>query len=180
MWLVQFGVNRYHKEILREHELNGCIAAKKPAWTKKYLMVRLSCDGDVWNNIIFSDKVWMELHSNKRTFVRRPSGKRNDPRYIMKREKFGCKRLMLWGKIISDGSRKLVKIYSNLNSSKCIQLLKDNLIPGLGEGEIFQHSEVPCHRSRTTRQSLADEGITALKDGLLRALIWISRKCRQC
>ena len=39
---------------------------------------------------------------------------------------------MLWGYIKSDGPRKLVKIDGNFNSAKYIQLLKDNLIPGLG------------------------------------------------
>ena len=53
--------------------------------------------------------------------------------------KFESKSLMLWGYIKSDGSRKLIKMDDNLNSAKYIQLLKDNLILDLDEGEIFQH-----------------------------------------
>ena len=45
---------------------------------------------------------------------------------------------ILWGYVKSDGSKKMVKIDGNLNSTKYIQLLKYNLILHLDEGEIFQ------------------------------------------
>ena len=58
---------------------------------------------------------------------------------------------ILWGYIKSDGSRKLAKIDGNLNSAKYSQLLKDNLIPDLEEGEIFQHDGAPYHRLHATQ-----------------------------
>ena len=64
---------------------------------------------------------------------------------------------MLWRCIKSDDSRKLVKIEGNFNSTKYIQLLKDNLIQDLEKGKNFQHDKAPCHSSH-------DEGITILKD----------------
>ena len=71
---------------------------------------------------------------------------------------------MIWGYIKSDGSRKLVKIDGNLNSAKYIQLLKDNLIADLDDGEIFQHEGDLCHRSRATKLSLTEESIIVLSD----------------
>lgn len=59
--------------------------------------------------------------------------------------KFRCKSLMPWECIKCDSSRKLAKIDVNLNNAKYIQLLKDNLIPDMDEGEIFQLDEAPCH-----------------------------------
>ena len=53
-----------------------------------------------------------------------------------------------------------------MNSTKYVQSLKDNLTPDLDKGEIFHHDGAPCSRSRVTQQSLADEGVTVLRDWL--------------
>ena len=73
----------------------GCIAAKKPAVTKKHLKSRLSwslrCelgDTDAPNKILFSDETKMELQSNKREFFGRLPGMQNNPRYTIKTVKF--------------------------------------------------------------------------------------------
>ena len=47
---------------------------------------------------------------------------------------------------------------------KYIQLLKDNLIPDLAEGEIFHFDGTSSNRSCTIQQILADESVTVLKD----------------
>ena len=57
-----------------------------------------------------------------------------------------------------------LKIDSNLNSVKYIQLLQEKFIPDMDESEIFQHHGDPCYISFATRQSLDDESITVLKD----------------
>ena len=49
----------------------------------------------------------------------------------------------------------------NLNTIKCIRLLKDNLLPDLDKSEIFQRNKAPCLRSLAAQQSLS---VTALKD----------------
>ena len=112
------------KRIFGEYELKGCIAANKPASTKKYLKARLRwskryelLDADAWNKIIFRDESRIKLHSNERVSVRRPPRKQNDPRYTTKILKFGGKDLILKGYLKSDSSRKLVKIYDKLNIS---------------------------------------------------------------
>ena len=57
------------------------------------------------------------------------------------------KTMKLGGYIKSDRLRKLAKINDNLNRAKYILLLlKDNLIPDLDDGEIFQYDRDPCHR----------------------------------
>lgn len=63
-----------------------------------------------------------------------------------------------------DGLAKLVNVDGNLNSAKYTQLLKNNFIPALDRDEIFQYDEAPCHKSGATEQSLAEEGVTILKD----------------
>lgn len=39
-----------------------------------------------WNNIVFSEETKIELHSNERKFVTRPTGKRNDPHFYITKE----------------------------------------------------------------------------------------------
>ena len=56
--------------------------------------------------------------------------------------------------IKSDSSWKLVRIDHNLNNTQYTQLLKNNLIPYLDEGEIFQHeSSMPLTACNTTEYS---------------------------
>lgn len=61
------------------------------SFRQKAFEATLSCskwhglwDAFAWNKITFSDGTKTELHSNKYEFVRRPPGKRNDPRYTTK------------------------------------------------------------------------------------------------
>ena len=84
------------------HEFKESITVKKPELTKNCLKARFSwrkryelLDSDAWNKIIFSDETWVELHSDKREFVRKLPGKRNDSRYASKAVKFEGKSVIL-------------------------------------------------------------------------------------
>ena len=89
--------------------------------------------------------------------------------------------------IKSDGSRKLVKIDSNLTSAKYIQFLKDNSISDLDVGEIFQVDGAQCHKLHATQQSLVDGNVTILKDLPVKSSnlniierMWLELKRRVC
>ena len=41
---------------------------------------------------------------------------------------------------------------------------KDSLIPDLDWGKIFQDDWAPCPRMHSTKQNLADKGVTVLKE----------------
>lgn len=72
-------------------------------------------------------------------------GERNNGRYSTKTAKFGNDHIMVWCCIKTNGRRKLLKVYVNLNCDNYISLLWwSNLLTNDEDGEIFQHDCVPC------------------------------------
>lgn len=72
-----------------------------------------------WIKMIFSNETNIEMHSDKREFVRKLKGKRNDAHYNTKTVKFAVQSIMLWRyRKKNDGPRKLIKVDENLNSIK--------------------------------------------------------------
>ena len=118
------------RNILRKYGLYGRVAAKKPKlnmmqirkrvqWWKSYLKAPL----DLWKNIIFSE-CKIELHQNRREYVRRPINSRYQSKYTTKTVKFSSKSIMVWGMIKENGERYLVKNNSNIDSVEYQRILK--------------------------------------------------------
>ena len=70
----------------------------------------------------FSDESLVELHLKRRQYCRRPSGARQDPRFIQKTVKFGGGKIMVWGYIQYGGTREICKVDGNIDSAKYQQI----------------------------------------------------------
>lgn len=51
----------------------------------------------------------------------------------------------------------MIKVHGNLNSGNYIVLLQSNRLPDCEDGQMFHKDGFPCHTSRATKRSLADE-----------------------
>ena len=58
-----------------------------------------------WKKVIFSDETIIELHPRRRQFVRRPSGKLLDRKYLQNTAKFVGKRIIFWGYVKFTGEK---------------------------------------------------------------------------
>ena len=120
------------RRILISYHLRARIATKKP-----YLTVRNRL---VWanehallpkifrQNVLFSDKTTLELHPNKRVLVRRLP-KTGMEKNLSETQKFGGKKLMLWGFIAHGGWKCLQEVRGTMNSIKYLQILQISPLP---------------------------------------------------
>ena len=85
--------------------------AKKPFLSKKNRDARMlfarfhqNWTTHDWKKVLFSDESKFLIFSNeKRQFVRRPAGKRLDPKYVATTAKQGGGNIMVWGSISAYG-----------------------------------------------------------------------------
>ena len=161
----------YIRKILVSHGLKARISIKKLLLSKINVQKRKNWCGkmktkgmDFWKNVVFSDETIMELHPNRRLYVRRPPGQGLNPKYTTQTVKFGGKRVMFWGYIKYSGERFLTKVDGKINSENYIQLLSQHLMDGVYLHEIFQQDNAPAHTSEKTRTFMSENGIQLLED----------------
>ena len=159
------------QRILRKYGLFGRIAARKPFLTKKHILRRkkwchnyIKLDQSFWDQVIFSDECRLELHPNRRQYVRRPCNTKYLERYTSKTVKHGGKSIMLWGAIKSDGTRTLIRCPPRLNSMEYQNVIRSGLFPLYNPTNVFQQDGAPCHTSASTITFLEDHGICLLSD----------------
>lgn len=117
-----------------------------------------------FQNVIYSDECRMELHPNRRQYVRRPKGTRLKDRYTTKTVKFGGKSLMIWGCVKYNGDRMLIRCNGNVDSAEYQRILCEGLLPHYDPEEEFMHDGAPCHRSRSTSLFLSENNIRLFKN----------------
>ena len=71
---------------------------------------------------------------------------------------------MLWGFIIYDGRKGLVKITGNVNSNYYIQNFQEYLLPNMNLGEIFQQDNAPAHNAFGTKVWMAENAVDLLEN----------------
>ena len=71
---------------------------------------------------------------------------------------------MVFGAIWASGLRKLVRVDGTLNSERYIRILGSDVIPLLGENDIFKQDAASAHKSRKTMQFLEENGVSLLVD----------------
>ena len=92
--------------------------------------------------------------------VRSPIGNRLSNKHICKAVKYGVFAIMCWGAILGDGSRTLIRLYSDIY----INILKEGL-PNICKGDsIFMHDGASCHQSKKTSGYLGLTNICLLSD----------------
>lgn len=158
------------KRELRRGGLFGRIAIKKPFLTnlqkikrRKWCTARRLWTLLKWKLVIFSDECKLDLHPNRRIYIRRPIGSRIRPSYLSCTRKFS-KSIMVWGAIRGDGHTVLVLCDGNVDSQEYQRILSIGLPQIYKPRTLFQQDGATCHRSRSTSDFLARKKINLLPD----------------
>lgn len=154
----------------------GCYRpVKKPLISKKNRSARLQFARDhlnwsiqKWNTVLFSDESKYNLRgSDGRTFVRRPKGKRFDPKYTNKTVKFGGGNIMVWGCFSGQGMGPIHIIKDTMTGIGYRTILNDVMYPYAEENMPlvwrFQHDNDPKHTSRVVTEWLQSNEVRVLK-----------------
>lgn len=154
----------------------GCYrSAKKPLITKKNRNARikfakehLNWTRQMWNTVLFSDESKYNLRGNDgRLFVRRPKGKRLDPKYTSKTVKFGGGNIKVWGCFSGQGMGPIHVIKDTLTGLGYRSILNDVMYPYAEENMPliwrFQHDNDPKHTSKVVTEWLQSNEVRVLK-----------------
>jgi len=159
------------KRYLRQNNLHGRVAAKKPLLSKQQIKNRkqwcrsyLSFSPAQWQKVIFSDECRIERHAGSRTFVRRPINDRFRSKYTLKTVKYGGFSVMVWGLIRADGTKVLIRCPRILDSVAYQAVLCKGLLEVYNYDDIFVQDGAPCHRSASTLKYLDSKNVCLMSD----------------
>ena len=115
---------------------------------------------DQWKNIFFSDeKKWNLDGPDGCKFYWRNAKQAEE---CCRKRQFGGGSLMTWAAFSFTTKSKLVFIDGRMDSAKYIQMIKDDMLPLLKEGEIFQQDNAPIHVSQLSKQFFNDNKVQLL------------------
>lgn len=154
----------------------GCYRpVKKPLISEKNRCARinfarehLNWSKQKWNTVLFSDESKYNLRGHDgRNFVRRPKGKRLDPKYTNKTVKFGGGNIMVWGCFSGQGMGPIHVVKDTLTGIGYRSILNDIMFPYAEENMPlvwrFQHENDPKHTSKIVTEWLQSNGVSVLK-----------------
>src|SRR5689334_11976564 len=91
---------------------------------------------------------------------------RKEPRYFSTRN-FAGGSVMFWGAFSWHGKVKLANINSRINSKGYQEILKDHLLPYIGQYNqvnfTIMHDNAPIHTSESTRRWLRKKNVSVLE-----------------
>jgi transposase len=149
--------------------------AKKPMMTRKQLRARVAFCKKYkdkpptwWDRVMFSDEsTFQQVRGTGSNYVRRPPGKRLDPKYTIKTVKHPPS-VMVWGAITSSG-RCGLQIFDKgvkVNAEEYIKVLdsKVKIHMNISGATVFQQDSAPCHTARSVKKWFSDNGVEVLAD----------------
>ena len=118
-----------------------------------------------WQQVLFSDESTVQQFTNRKRYVRRPSGKRFSERYtiqIMKQPPS----VMIWGGMSINETAGLFFLPpgTTMNGQKYLDLLKNKLELHMAvhKCSVFMQDGAPCHRAKIVTQFLKAQKINIL------------------
>ena len=114
--------------------------------------------------MLFSEETTLELYPNKRVLARRLPKTGMEKKNLSETQKFGGKKLMLWGFIAHDGRKCLQKVCGTINSIKHLQILQKSLLPEMFLGENLQQDNAPAHNSILSKTWFSENGLETLEN----------------
>ena len=153
--------------------MKSCRPAKKPLLTAKNIRDRLSfCkrvknwNCEMWSRVLFSDETTIRQYDCRGSgTVRRPQGKRYDPRYVLPTVRHSAS-VMIWGcfSMTGRGSLWFLPPNTTMKAENYLELLKDRLqlMMAIREASIFMHNGAPCHQAKSVKNWLTGESIDVL------------------
>lgn len=148
--------------------------AKKPLLSKKNVKARLAFalehinwTVEQWKRVVFSDESKFNLfNSDGIQHVRRPAGKRLDPKYTVPTVKHGGGSVMVWGCFSAYGMGPLHRIEGIMDKYIYKDILKNIMEPYADEylpiKYIFQHDNDPKHASKIVKQWFKEAKINVM------------------
>ena len=156
--------------IVNQVGLRSRVKARKPHMTeakklerKEWATKHQKWTNAKWGQYLFSDEAffWTKSETGGRT-VRRPVGKRYDPKYTARNYKKPQK-LMFWAGITRTGRRisKFLEVNENMNSENFVKILKQARVPDFLKRhnlKLLQDRATP-HISKPTSSYLKSQGV---------------------
>jgi Mn-dependent DtxR family transcriptional regulator len=119
-----------------------------------------------WSKVLWSDESTFEQFGVRKRHVRRPVGKRFDPRYTIKTMKHPAS-VMVWGCFAASGRGTLFFLPKNqtMNQFTYLSMLQEKLKLGMEMHEctIFQQDGARCHTAKSVMKWLGNNGITTFQ-----------------
>lgn len=155
----EFGLKAYKPA--RKPKLTAAMRAKRLSFAKKYV----AWDEIKWSKVLFSDESQFQQFGTRKTFVRRPVGKRFDARYTIATMKHPPS-VMIWGGMSAHGRAGLFFLpkRTTMNGVSYLEMLKDKLPIHMviHNCNIFMQDGAPCHRAKIVIEFLKNKKIETL------------------
>jgi hypothetical protein len=162
---------------LKEKELNGRVAAKKPLlkplnkkrrleWAKAHA----DWTSEMWRRVIFSDESPFQVFQDGgKIYVRRQPGERFSEECILPTVKHGGGSIQVWGCFNYSGKGPLKRIEGIMDGEMYRRILVYQMAPFLknlkgeiGVEPIFQHDNDPKHTSKKAQKYLSNKEFEVL------------------
>ena len=159
-YLTKYNLRAFRK--VKKHLLTKAMKLKRIRWAKAQKNQPI----EYWDQVIFSDESCVQIFVGNSIYARRPRNSRLSPQFINQSPKFPTK-LMVWGCFSSLGVGHLKIIDGTMNSDSYINVLAQKMLPSanqmfLGRNFVFQDDSAPCHRSKKTKNWLAENKVVVL------------------
>lgn len=174
---VKISTTTIKRRLHDEFDLKAYRPAAKPMLSTKNIRDRLafcnhykSWSVKDWQKVLFSDECMIKQFANYSQHVRRPTGKRYNPRFVVPTVKHSPS-LMVWGCISAEGCGNLwfMPPSTTINAHAYLSILQEKLplsMPRL-HCKVFQQDGAPAHNSKLVKQWLAswleDNGLRFLE-----------------
>lgn len=148
------------RRVLRNHDLHGRTALKKPFLSRKHLDSRfkfakdhINKDLGFWKQVIFADESKFNIFgSDGRSYVWRKANTELQNKHLKPTVKHGGGHVMVWACMSAAGVGKLQFIDSTMDKSVYLKILKDNLLQsaadlGIKDTFRFYQDNDPKHTS---------------------------------
>lgn len=152
------------KRRLKAAGLFGRRPAKKPLISPKNRKARikfakehLNWTSEQWAKVLWSDESkFMMFGSDGIRYVRRPAGKRFDPKYQLPTVKHGGGNVLVWGCFSRDGIGPIHKIDGIMDQHMYLDICKNVMLPHakdkMRRGWIYQQDNDPKHTAKLVKE----------------------------
>lgn len=159
-------VSTVKSRLYRGANLRGCVAKKKPKLQPRHIAARLQFARNhidwtaaEWSRVVWSDESKFTVYRSRgRLFVRRRPGEEYELRCLNPTVKFGGGSVMVWGCFSADGVGSIVRVDTNMDRWKYLDILQNVMIPSalrlVGPDFIFQQDNAPVHTALVVKSFL--------------------------
>lgn len=144
------------------------ISAKNRKARVEWAKAHLHWTPQQWSDVVWSDESkFMLFGTDGITWIRRPEGKRFDPKYQLPTVKHGGGSVMVWGAFSAKGMGPLHRIEGIMDRKVYLNILENVMLPYakhyVGRGFIYQQDNDPKHRAAEVRDWFRRHRVTLME-----------------